>query len=79
MFHAASEGGQAAGGGVVAFILIVLVLWALSRLDTSSERPKRVQRKREIETIVRNRSSDTDLFREVLNELAKEERGKRRS
>ncbi|MBD2828148.1 hypothetical protein ID875_06960 [Streptomyces globisporus] len=76
MFHAVSDGAQA-GSGLSAVILIGFVIWALSRLDSTSERTKKAQRKREIETIVRNRTSDADLFREVLDDLAKEERTRR--
>ncbi|EKX60650.1 hypothetical protein [Streptomyces ipomoeae] len=68
MFQAASEGGQASGA--TAFILIVLAIWALSRLGGSSaHRAKRAKRKREIDAIVRSRPEDTDIFREVLDEV----------
>ncbi|MFE1887223.1 hypothetical protein [Streptomyces microflavus] len=78
MYQAVSDGSQGAGGGVTAVILIILAIWVLSRLDSSSERTKQAQRKREIETIVRGRTSDADLFREVLDDLDKEERNRRR-
>ncbi|WP_405954305.1 hypothetical protein [Streptomyces phaeochromogenes] len=72
MFQAASEGGQA-GGGATAFFLIVLAIWALSRLDGGSAgRAKRAKRKREIDAIVRSRPEDADIFHEVLDELRHE-------
>ncbi|MEU3251085.1 hypothetical protein [Streptomyces sp. NPDC006997] len=68
MILAASEGGQASGA--TAFILIVLAIWALSRLSgTTAHRAKRAKRKREIDAIVRSRPEDTDIFREVLDEV----------
>lgn len=69
MFQAASEGGQASGSAT-AFILIVLAIWALSRLGgMSAHRAERAKRKREIDAIVRSRPEDTDIFREVLDEV----------
>ncbi|MGW0864695.1 hypothetical protein [Streptomyces sp. NPDC002611] len=69
MFQAVSEGSQASGGAT-AFILIVLAIWALSRLSGPSvHRAKRAKRKREIDAIVRSRPEDTDIFREVLDEV----------
>jgi hypothetical protein len=67
MFQAASEGGQGSGSAT-AFILIVLAIWALSRLSRASG-ARRAKRKREIDAIVRSRPEDTDIFREVLNEV----------
>ena len=67
MFQAASEGGHASGSAT-AFILIVLAIWALSRLNRASG-ARRAKRKREIDAIVRSRPEDTDIFREVLDEV----------
>ncbi|MFC8080348.1 hypothetical protein ACFUN8_33010 [Streptomyces sp. NPDC057307] len=78
MYQAVSDGSQGGGGGVSAVILIALAIWVLSRLDSSSERTKKAQRKREIETIVHSRASDADLFQKVLDDLKKEARDQRR-
>ncbi|MEU9779654.1 hypothetical protein AB0H92_01460 [Streptomyces phaeochromogenes] len=79
MFQAASDGGQA-GGGATAFILIVLAIWALSRLDGGSAgRAERAKRKREIDAIVRSRPEDAAIFREVLDELSDEDPKHKRS
>lgn len=67
MFQAASESGQGSGSAT-AFILIVLAIWALSRLSGAST-ASRAKRKREIDAIVRSRPEDTDLFREVSDEV----------
>lgn len=77
MILAASEGGQASGA--TAFILLVLAIWALSRLDGSSaHRAKRAKRKREVDAIVRSRPEDANIFREVLDELDAEDSKKKR-
>lgn len=72
MLYAIREGSQATGG--MSFVIVVgLLIWALSRLDSvSGERAQRKQRKREIEAIVRARIGDVAIFREVLDELDKE-------
>jgi len=73
MFQAANEGSQA-GGGATAFLLIVLAIWALSRLDGGSAgRAERAKRKREIDAFVRSRREDADIFYEVLDELGPED------
>lgn len=69
MIPIANPGGETTGGASV-LLVIVLVVWMLSRLShRSSERAARTKCKTEIEAIVKSRPEDADLFREVLNEL----------
>ncbi|MFC8829033.1 hypothetical protein ACFT9I_27210 [Streptomyces sp. NPDC057137] len=51
-------------------LLIVLMLWLLSRYDKREAAARRAKRKDEIAEIVKSRPEDTDLFREVLDEIS---------
>lgn len=77
MIPIATSGGETTGA-VSVLLMIVLVVWMLSRPDRrSSERAARTKCKTEIEAVVKSRPEDAALFREVLNELGTDEtRGK---
>ncbi|MDN3263292.1 hypothetical protein QWJ26_26480 [Streptomyces sp. CSDS2] len=73
MLEAASEGAPAVSGSV-AFFVIVCVIWAANRHERQkAAQAKRAKRKAEIRAIVKSRPEDAELFREVLDELGKDD------
>ncbi|MFC8080344.1 hypothetical protein ACFUN8_32990 [Streptomyces sp. NPDC057307] len=62
---------------VSTILLILLILWLLSRHDKRKAAARRAKRKAEIAAIVKSRPEDADLFIEVLDEVkAKDAKGK---